>query len=351
MIVVNDPGTWKAVYPPLLHAEWNGWTPTDAVFPFFLFIAGASLALSLERRRAAGAPRRALLRRIVGRGALLFAIGLALNAAAFLALHQDRFRILGVLQRIGLCVLVSGVVLLRWGARGAAVAAAALLLSYWGLMRLVPVPGCGVGRLDPRCNLAAFVDRAVLGSHTWNPQFDPEGLLSTLPAIATTLLGALAGEWLRRREPLRARLAYLAAAGGVAAATGLLWARVFPINKSLWTSSYALLMSGLAAVLLAAFAAWIDLAGRRAWAAPLVWLGRNAIAAFLASDVVAGALLAIRVTGTDGRPVPLWRLVYTSVFDRIADARLGSLLFALAYLTLWVAVFGLLYRKRIFLRI
>jgi len=351
MIVVNDPGTWSAVYPPLLHAEWNGWTPTDTIFPFFLFIAGASLALSIARRREAGDGRPVLLRRVVTRGALLFVLGLALNAAAFLSLHPERFRILGVLQRIGLCLIVGGAVFLAGGARGAAATAAVLLLGYWGLMRLVPVPGCGVGRLDPRCNLAAFVDRAVLGSHTWKPDFDPEGLLSTLPAAGTTLLGVVAGKRLRSGRSRRRRLAALAIGGIAAVVAGLLWGRVFPINKSLWTSSYALFMAGLATLSLVACIWLIDVKGWRAWSAPFVWLGRNAIAAFVASDVLAGALLAIHVSSEGGRPVSLWRAIHRSVFDRFADPRLGSLLFALAYLALWIAAFGLLYRRRIFLKI
>jgi predicted acyltransferase len=351
MIVVNDPGTWSAVYPPLLHAEWHGWTPTDTIFPFFLFIAGVSLALSIARRRREGASDAALLRRVAGRGALLFVVGLALNIAACLALHPDHFRIMGVLQRIGLCVLGAGVALVLGGGRAAAISAAVLLVGYWAAMRWVPVPDCGTGRLDPRCSLASFVDRAVLGSHTFTPEYDPEGLLSTLPAIATTLLGAAAGERLLRRERLRGAATWLALAGAAAAGAGLIWSLVFPINKSLWTSSYALFMSGLAAILLAGFVALIDQTGWRLWAAPFVGLGRNAIAAFLASDIVAGAMLAIRVGGPDGRPMSLWRLLYTSVFDRFDDPRIGSLLFALAYLVLWIAVFALLDRKRIYFKI
>ncbi len=343
MIVVNDPGTWGAVYPPLLHAEWNGWTYTDTIFPFFLFVAGVSLALSLGRRRAGGATPGALGRHLAARSATIVALGLSLNALSFFAFHKEHLRLPGVLQRIGVCVFVGGIVFLLGGARAAGAAAAVLLLAYWALM--------GPGPLDPEGNFAARLDRAVFGVHTWKPGWDPEGILSTLPAIATTLLGVLAGERLRRTGPTPRTVAALFAAGAAAAAAGLAWGRVFPINKSLWTSSYALLTSGLACAFLAAGVEIVDRRRLRAWAAPLIWLGTNAIAAFTFSTLGAIALIAIRVPGPGGKPRSLWTAIYRGLFDRFADPRLGSLCFALAYLALWVAVFGLLYRKRIFLRI
>ena len=343
MIVVNNPGTWSAVYPSLEHAAWHGWTYTDTIFPFFLFTVGVSMALSLGGRRAAGASVDALLRKTVIRSAVLFGLGLLLNLAGFLAFHREHFRIPGVLQRIALCVLVAGAIYLAAGPRGAAAGAAILLLGYWALL--------STGPLDPEGSLASRLDRALLGPHMFRPTFDPEGLLSTLPAVATTLLGVLAGERLRADSPVSRRLMSLLSGGAVAAAVGLLWGRVFPINKSLWTSSYALMMAGLAAVALAACVAVIDVAGRRAWAAPFVWLGRNAIAAFLLSSLTAVALIAVRVPGPEGKPRSLWTAIYRTVFDRFADPRLGSLLFALAYLAIWVAVFGLLHRKRIFVKV
>lgn len=343
MIVVNDPGSWTSVYPPLLHAEWDGWTYTDTIFPFFLFIAGVSLALSFGKRRAEGAATGALMRQTAARATALIVLGLALNAAGFLAFHKEHFRIPGVLQRIGLCVLVAGAVLLLSGVRGAAGTAAALLVGYWALM--------ATGPLDPEGNLAARIDRAVFGVHTWKPAFDPEGLLSTLPAIATTLLGAIAGQRLRARVSTARKAAELLAAGAVAAACGLLWSRAFPINKNLWSSSYALFMAGLAAAGLAFCLQVVDVAGWRRWAAPFLWLGRNAIAAFTLSTLGAIALIAIRVPGPNGTTRSLWTAIHRTVFDRFADPRLGSLLFALAYLAVWVAVFGILYRRRIFVRI
>jgi predicted acyltransferase len=343
MIVVNDPGTWSAVYPQLLHAEWNGWTYTDTIFPFFLFVAGVSMALSFGRRQAEGASTAALLRHTAVRAATLIAIGLALNLVGFLAFHREHLRIPGVLQRIGLCVFAAGFIRLLGGARAAAWSAAVLLVGYHALL--------SSGPLDPEGNLAARIDRAVFGLHTWKPGWDPEGLLSTLPAIATTLLGVLAGERLRSKSPLSRKAAELLAAGAAGAAAGLAWSLVLPINKSLWTSSYALLMSGLASASLGLCIVLVDGKGWKSWAAPFSWLGRNAIAAFTLSTLGAIALIAVKVAGPDGRPRSLWTAIYRTVFDRFADPRLGSFLFALAWLALWIAVFGVLYRKRVFLKI
>jgi predicted acyltransferase len=343
MIVVNNPGTWSAVYPQLQHAEWHGWTYTDTIFPFFLFIVGVSLVLSFGARRAQGAAGTALLRKNTTRAAVLVAIGMALNLAGFLVLHREHYRIPGVLQRIGLCVLVAGAIYLAAGIRGAAWGAAALLLGYWALL--------ASGPLDPEGNLAARIDRAALGTHTWDPAFDPEGLLSTLPAVATTLLGTLAGERLRSPVPAARKIEELLAVGATASAGGLIWAHFFPINKSLWTSSYALFMAGLAAAALAVCILIVDVGGFRRPLAPFLWLGRNAIAAFTLSSLGALALIAWKVRGPGGKPRSLWTAFHRTAFDHFADARLGSLFFALAYLALWVAVFGVLYRKRIFIKV
>jgi predicted acyltransferase len=343
MILVNDPGTWSAVYPPLLHAEWHGWTYTDTIFPFFLFVVGVSLALSFARQASSDIPCGVVFRRTALRAAALVGLGLALNFVSFLAFHKTHMRFPGVLQRIGLCVLVAGAIFLWRGARGAAATAAVLLLGYWAVMR--------TGPLDPQGNLAARIDAAIFGPHTWKPGWDPEGLLSTLPAIATTLCGAVAGERLRAPLPSARRIGELLAGGAAAAAIGLLWGRSFPINKNLWTSSYALAMAGLGAIALALCFWAVDVRGWKRPAAPFVWLGRNAIAAFVLSSLTAIALIAVRVEGPDGNPRSLWTAIHRTLFDRFADPRLGSLAFALAYLALWVAVFGLLYRRRVFFKI
>lgn len=350
MIVVNTPGSWAHVYPQLLHAEWHGWTYTDTIFPFFLFIVGVSMAISFARRKSESANRRGLFLHSVRRGLIIFGLGLALNVLSFFLFHKEHLRIPGVLQRIGVVYLVASAIFLAFDRRGVLAATLVLLLGYWALMALVPVPGYGAGRYDVEGNVAAYVDRMVLGAHTWKPGWDPEGPLSTIPAVATTLLGALAGEWLISAKGKR-RVTGLAEGGALAAILGAIWGRLFPINKNLWTSSYSLFMSGLAAVSLALCLWVVDEKGWKGWARPFEWLGRNPIAAFVVSTLVTIVILAVKLPGPEGKPRSLYATIYRAVFDRFADARLGSLLFSLAYLAFWIAVCGLLYRKRVFVKI
>jgi len=239
------------------------------------------------------------------------------------------------------------------GRRAVAPAIAVLLFGYWALMALVPVPGKGTGRLDLDGNTATYVDRLVLGEHTWkhDPSWDPEGLVSTLPAIATTLMGLLAGLVLRSGASLEKKVARLILWGWAGALTGLLWNAVLPINKNLWTSSYAVFMSGLAAACLGICLYAVDGKGWRSWARPFEWLGTNALFLFVASDVVTIFLIFWKATGADGKRRSLYATIYRTVFDHFADPRAGSLLFALTYCAFWIAVAGLLYRKRVFLKV
>jgi len=351
MLVVNTPGAWDHAYAPLLHAEWNGWTYTDTIFPFFLFIVGVSMALSFARRAERGARSVDLLRHTAERAAAIFFIGLALNVLSFFLLQRAHLRIPGVLQRIGVCYLVAGLVSLLLGRRALLPSAAALLFLYWGLMTQVPVPGFGAGRLDADGNLAAYVDRIVLGEHTWKPGWDPEGPLSTLPAVASTLFGAMAGELLRSKTSWPSKLAALTVAGAAGVALGAAWGTVFPINKSLWTSSYAVFMAGLAAVSLSLCIWIVDRRGWKAWARPFRWLGSNALAIFTLSLLATLMLLWIKLPAAGGKPRSLYSTIYRTVFDHFADPRLGSLLYALAFLAIFVGIAGLLYRRRIFLKL
>src|SRR5262249_10181060 len=236
MILVSTPGTWTAVYAPLDHAAWHGWTPTDLVFPFLLFAMGAAVPYALARRHGEA---RGVRIHVFRRAAILFLLGLVLNAIETPPpLQFASFRIPGVLQRIA--IVYAAVALLTEFAswRQQVTAAAMLLAGYWLLLIAVPVPGAGTGVLTPAGNLASFVDRAILGRHLLTPPSDPEGLLSTLPAIATALCGVFAGDWLKEpRVPYRSL--WLFAAGVVATGVGLAWGRVLPINKNLWTSSFA----------------------------------------------------------------------------------------------------------------
>jgi predicted acyltransferase len=353
MMVVNTPGDWDHVYAPLLHAEWHGWTYTDTIFPFFLFIVGVSMSLSFAARRARGETRGRLLLHTFRRSAIIFGIGLALNVLSYFLFHRRQVRIPGVLQRIGVCFFLAAAIYLLLGARGLLPSAAALLGLYWALMTFVPVPGYGAGRFDLEGNLARHVDLAVLGQHTWkhDPGWDPEGPLSTIPAVSTVLLGIAAGEFLRSRRPWPARLVGLMGGGAVPFSLGLLWGLWFPINKNLWTSSYALAMSGLAAVVLAVCLWAVDVRGWRSWARPFVWLGTNAIALFVLATLSTLLLIAIKLPAGDGKRRSLYGSIYRAVFDHFPDPRIGSLLFALAFLSVWIALGGVLYRKRIFVKV
>lgn len=351
MLIVNTPGTWQHVYPPLLHAEWHGWTYTDTIFPFFLFIVGVSMASSFSRRLAEGNSRRNLFLHTLRRAAIIFFLGFGLNVLSFFLFHKAHVRIPGVLQRIGVCFLLAALVYLLFGRKGLLPASALLLAGYWALMTFVPIPGYSAGRLDVEGNLAAFVDRAVLGSHTWKPGWDPEGPLSTLPAVATTLFGIAAGEVLRSTTDWRQRLTGLVAGGALLLSLGLLWGISFPINKNLWTSSYSLFMAGLAAVCLAVCLWIVDGKGWKGWSHPFEWLGRNAIALFVLSTLATLILLAIKLDGADGKPRSLYGTIYRTVFAHFTDPRLGSLFFALTYLSAWILVAGLLHRKRILIKV
>ncbi len=249
MILVNNPGSWHTVYWPLLHAEWHGWTPTDLVFPFFLFIAGVAIVLAMKRRVDEGAPRRAMVAKLFRRAAILFGLGLFLSGYPFglfgprtFTALLETWRIPGVLQRIALCYLVASLLFLYCRERILKAVTLASLFGYWALMTLVPVPGQGAPDLDSKGgHLAGWLDRTVLGDHLWVSAkvYDPEGILSTIPAVATTLLGVFAGLVLVAKIDPAERVARLLVRGSLLVATGYVWGWFLPINKALWTSSYA----------------------------------------------------------------------------------------------------------------
>ena len=346
MVLVNNPGTWRAVYPPLRHAEWHGWTPTDLVFPFFLFIVGVAIPLALGRRVAAGQTSSAVVVKILRRSAIIFALGLLLHAIPnfdFAAL-----RIPGVLQRIALCYLVAALLFLWTSWRVQVGILVVLLVGYWAALALIPVPGFGVGRLDPEGNLGAYIDRALLGPHIWRASrvYDPEGLLSTLPAIATTLTGVLAGHWLKAGRPRGKTVGGLLMAGLAGTVLGEIWNAWLPINKALWTSSYAVLTAGAALLGLAALYWLVETRGHRGWTRPFVVLGVNALALFFFSSLVAHLLIVVKVHGPAGR-TPLHAWLFDHLFAPWASPVNASLAYALAYLAVWLGVMWLLDRYQV----
>jgi predicted acyltransferase len=340
MVIVNNPGDWSSVYAPLLHAEWDGWTPTDLVFPFFLFIVGVSITLS--RKTASWGS-------IVRRAAIIFALGLFLNG--FPRFDLATWRIPGVLQRIAVCYLVAAA--LYRVMRGALPAqpyrvairltllALAFCVAYFTIMMTVPPPGGVAGDLSPEGNLGAYIDRTLMAGHLWKPRWDPEGLLSTLPALATALFGVVAGLWIGSSASSPGKVSGLLAAGVVGVALGYAWNPFFPINKALWTSSYAVFTAGAACLLLGACYWLIDVRGWRGWTKPFVILGSNAIALYVASGLLADTL---GITGAG-------RYAYAHFFAPLASARNASLLYAFANLAVVFVLLAWMYRRRIFLRV
>jgi predicted acyltransferase len=362
MVLVNNPGTWSQIYSPLKHAEWHGATPTDFVFPFFLFIVGISIALALGKRVESGGINRDIYTKILRRALIIFALGLFLAAFPFYdfskgeLLDISNLRIMGVLQRIAVCYLVASLIFIRTNWRQQTIIAAALLLVYWALMTLINVPGCEITTFnDKACNLAAYLDRVILTeNHIWKSAkvFDPEGILSTIPAIATTLAGVLCGHWLRSRRDDYERVAAMVFFGVVLTALGWAWSFWFPINKPLWTSSYVVYTAGLALCFLG-FCYWlVDIKGYRQWAKPFVIFGVNALALFVFSGLLAKLFGIIKVsTNAEGKSVSLQKWIFDSIFTPLASPINASLMYAISYIFLWLFLMWLLYRKRIYIKV
>jgi predicted acyltransferase len=352
MVIVNDPGDWSNAYWPLLHAEWNGWTPTDLIFPFFLFIAGVSMTLSKSTMGSGW--------RVVRRGVTIMALGWFLSLFPYFRLAT--LRLPGVLVRIGLCYIIAVGIFRLASPTERNDWRHAIRLMYWivGLtvayclaMVFVPFPGHNPGDLTAAGNLGAFIDRALLGqNHMWGKRpWDPEGLLSTVPAIASTLMGVVTGFWLRAPVSGGTKALVMAAAGIAAMAIGLAWDLVFPINTNLWTSSYAWFMGGAGAGCLAACYWLIDVKGWRWWTKPFVVLGVNAIALFVLAGLSAKTLLLVKMTGPAGKQISLYTFIYRSWYEPLAAPKNASLLFALSYLVVLYLVLWIMYRRRIFLKV
>jgi predicted acyltransferase len=366
MILVNDPGSWSHIYPPLKHAEWNGWTPTDLIFPFFLFIVGVSLTLSFASRIARGITRGALMIHVVRRSALIFAVGLFLNG--FPGFDFSSIRIMGVLQRIALCYLAAGLLYLmtfqtelaagrparvRANLRVTAAVAIVLLVGYWALMTFAPVPGYGAGRLGKDDNLGAYVDRTLMGGHLWSESvtWDPEGFLSTLPAIASLLIGILAGEWLRSDRRVGRKALGLAAAGLVLLVAGRLLHPYFPINKNLWTSSFVLFTGGFAMLALAVCYWIVDVRAWRAGTSPFLVFGTNAILAYALAALVSEVSTDFEFADSHGHQSTLHGWLYQRYFVPHASPVNASLAFAVFFVLVIFLLVWPFYRGKVFLRI
>jgi len=351
MVLVNNAGSWNAVYPPLLHAQWHGWTPTDLIFPFFVFIVGVAIPLAFEKRKALGGDQRDLYLKIFRRTAVIFGLGLMLNAFPYTTDKLAHLRVPGVLQRIALCYFFAALIFLKARAQTQALIAAALPIGYWAMMKLIAAPTFARGDLSMEGSLASWVDRALLAGHIYKPMYDPEGLLSTIPAVATALLGVLAGQWLMQKRESLDKVAGLFAAGALLVSTGYVWDWFFPINKALWTSSYVMFTGGLALQLLALLYWAIDLKGYKRWTPPFVVFGVNALALYVLSGLMAKALLVIPAPKLDGTTADLKTFLYERVFATWLSQINASLAFALSYLALWWILMFVLYRRKIFIKV
>ena len=355
MVLVNNPGTWSAIYSPLDHAKWNGWTPTDMIFPFFVFIMGVAIPIALGKRLEQGVTPDVYWK-IVKRSLIIFGCGLFLATFPFYNFTKEAWidlstvRIMGVLQRLALCYLFSAFIFLWFNWKNQLYIAVGLLLFYWVLMLYG-----GNGDLTPEGNFSGYIDRLILTeNHIWKSSkvFDPEGLLSTLPAISSCLAGVLCGTFLKTKRDDYEKVSAFFFFGVVLVALGWAWDFFFPINKSLWTSSYVVFMAGQALCFLG-FCYWlIDIKGYQKWTKPFVIFGVNALALFVGSGVMARLLGLIKVGEVvDGNRLSLQQVIFNNIFLPLASLINASLMYAICFILVWLFLMWLLYRKRIFIKV
>lgn len=358
MILVNNPGDWGHIYAPLRHADWNGCTPTDLIFPFFLFIVGVSIAYAMGNKKADPAAHKETILKALKRALILFGLGL------FLSLYPKVFsapleafksvRIPGVLQRIAIVFFISAIIFLKNGERTIFRILIAILAIYWALMTFVPVPGVGYPNLEKETNLGAWLDRSVLTeAHLWKSSgtWDPEGILSTLPAIATGLFGVLVGIYLKRRDiDAATKVTWLFCTGTAAVALGLLWDLQFPINKSLWTSSFVLYTGGLATVTLSLSYWIIDVQKYNRFTKPFVVYGVNAITVFFLSGLIPRTLRMFSVKAADGSEMNLQTWLYAG-FTQFLSPINASLAWAITFVLFWLVILWIMYHKKIIIKV
>jgi len=348
MVLVNNPGDHKYVYAPFSHMKWHGWTPTDLVFPFFIFVVGVAIPFAFASRVARGESRGKLYLQILRRTVVLFVLGLFLNG--FPGYDLSALRYMGILQRIALCYMAGSIIYLHWKPRTQAIIAASLLVFYFVILKFVPPPGLPAPTLEEQGNWVQFFDLMFMRGHLQSATFEGKGLLSTLPAIANCLFGLLTGEFLRtKHEPLE-KVARMFTAGTAAMFLGAVWSLWFPINQNLWTSSLVMLMSGMALTILACCYYVIDIRQSIRWTKPFIIFGVNSITVWMGSTLLRDILDLIKLQQAGGRSISVWTAA-GHWFASWAGAYNGSLLFALTYVLLWLGLMAVLYRRGIFLKI
>lgn len=358
MILVNNPGDWGNIYPPLKHAAWHGCTPTDLIFPFFLFIVGVSIAYALGTKKEFITDHSRILKTAIKRALILFGLGLFLSVYPRIFTEPleslKTVRIPGVLQRIAVVFFISAVIFIKTSARTQLRILIGLLIFYWLIMTFVPVPGVGYANLEKETNLGAWLDRTILTeAHLWKSAktWDPEGILSTIPAIATGLFGVLAGSYLRRKDKeASVKISWLFSIGTLAVIIGLIWDLFFPINKALWTSSYVLYTGGLATIGLSMLYWLIDQKGYKGWTTPFVAYGVNAITVFFLSGLIPRTLNLIKLN-LNGEEVGAQKWIYQTYFASNLSPLNASLAYAIVYVMLWFIILWIMYRKNIIIKV
>jgi predicted acyltransferase len=343
MILVNNPGDWSHIYPPLEHSVWNGCTPTDLIFPFFLFIVGVSIVYAMETKVIVAENHTKMILSALRRGLILIVISLIIQAM-FHGIANLRFP--GVLQRIGVVYFICTLLYIKTTQKTRDWLFVLLLIGYYIIMAFVPVPDTGHASLDPATNMGAWLDRTVFStnhlwseSHTW----DPEGLLGTLPAIATGLFGIRVGSWLKRRDRDDAvKVSWMFIYGVIAVVAGLIWGLFFPINKALWSSSFVLYTGGWATIALAISYWLIDVHGHKRFTTPFVAFGANAITAYILSDFVPHYLNKISIGGSS-----IYQLVFVPYFSPFnASLACAIMQVLLIWLLMWI-----LYLRKIIIKV
>ena len=299
MILVNNPGSWEYIYPPFAHAHWNGCTPTDLIFPFFLFIVGISISMSFRKPKETGADKYVYMK-IFKRTLILFTLGLFLNGFPYF--DFSILRIPGVLQRIALVFCICAILYLKCSKKTLMIFSGSMLIAYWIIMCFISVPGLGHSSLEPEANMGAWLDRLIMPGHLWKYSltWDPESLLGTIPAVASGLIGVLTGEWLNSEKDNKEKVIGLFITGFTLIIGGLIWDSFFPVNKNLWTSSFVLYTSGIALNTLALCYYFLDIVKiQKGWTVPFLSFGSNAITAYFIAELFSRVIGEIKVGDTD----------------------------------------------------
>ena len=358
MILVNNPGSWTNIYAPLKHAEWHGCTPTDLIFPFFLFIVGVSISYALGSKKGYMSHSK-LIMTALKRALILFGLGLFLNLFPKVFTEPmeafQTVRIPGVLQRIAVVFFITAVIFIKTNPKTQLRLLIGILIAYWAMMTLIPVPGVGYANLEKETNLGAWLDRSILTeAHLWRSAktWDPEGILSTLPAIGTGLFGVLVGTWLKRKDREESvKISWMFSIGVLAVILGLIWDLCFPINKALWTSSFVLYAGGLATIGLALCYWLIDVQGYKKGTKPFVVYGVNAITVFFLSGLIPRILTMIKVNMSDGTTVNSREWMYETFFSPYFSPINASLAGAVTFILIWLGILWLMYNKKIIIKV